>query len=66
LKQPSQETAIVPNVAVDEYLMNVYTRLARYQTAAQDSYNHATGTPTRTEQYKENDFALCKTTSKNM
>ena len=42
--------AIIPS---DEYLLNVYTRLTRYQTAAQDYYNHATGTPTRPEQYLE-------------
>ena len=35
----------------DEYLLHVYTRLMRYQTAAQDYYNHATGTPTSPDQY---------------
>ena len=47
------EKPIDVSIPSDEYLLNVYTRLTRYQTAAQDYYNHATGTPTRPDQYLE-------------
>jgi len=53
LKQISNEIAIAQGIPIDEYLMNVYTRLMRYQTAAQDYYNYSTNTPTSPEQYLE-------------
>jgi hypothetical protein len=52
LKSPL-EKPIDATIPSDEHLLDVYTRLMRYQAAAQDYYNYSTGTPTSPEQYLE-------------